>query len=80
MAEVNEVKSKLALRGVPVDFGSLSAALLVPEDLPPARLTAQDMPDYGAKMMVNPFSKLGKKKKKKKKKLKRKGKGKGKRA
>lgn len=76
MAEMNEVKSKLALRGVPVDFGSLSAALLVPEDLPPARLTAQDMPDYGAKMMVNPFSKLGKKKKKKKKKLKRKGKGK----
>lgn len=77
MAEINEVKSKLALRGVAVDFGSLSAALLVPEDLPPARLTAQSMPDYGAKMMIDPFSKLGKKKKKKKK-LKRKGKGKGK--
>lgn len=77
MAELNEVKSKLALRGVAVDFGSLSAALLVPEDLPPARLTAQNMPDYGAKMMIDPFSKLGKKKKKKKK-LKRKGKGKGK--
>lgn len=76
MAEINEVKSKLALRGVPMAFNSLSAALLVPEDLPPERLTAHDMPDYGAKMMVNPFSKLGKKKKKKKKKLKRKGKGK----
>ena len=76
MEEVNDVKSKLALRGIAVDFGCLSAALLVPEDLPPERLTALNMPDSGARLMVNPLLKLGKKKKKKKKgkKLKRKGK------
>jgi hypothetical protein len=77
LEEINEVKSRLAKHGVTCAFESLSAALLVPEDLPPAKLNLADLPDSGARLMVNPFIKLGKKKKKKKgKKLKKGKKGK----
>lgn len=72
LEEIAEIKNKLAKHGLPCRLDNLAAALLVPEDLPLSRLTAENLPPDGARLMSNPFSKLMKKKKKKKKGKKRK--------
>ena len=66
LEEIAEVKNKLARQGIPCKYENLAAALLVPEDLPPSKLTAENLPPDGARLMSNPFIKLKKKKKKKK--------------
>jgi hypothetical protein len=68
LEEINEVKKQLAKKNIPCSIDTLKYGLLMPEDLPCESLTYLTLPAPGAGLLVNPFTKLGKKGKKKGKK------------
>ncbi len=70
--EINRLKQHLASEEIPCSALSLERAILVPEDFPAFRMTAQNFLTPGSRLFVNPFA-AGKRKKKK-------GKGKAKKA
>eukprot|EP01022_Parablepharisma_sp_SALTPOND_P002265 TRINITY_DN1092_c0_g1_i1.p1 TRINITY_DN1092_c0_g1~~TRINITY_DN1092_c0_g1_i1.p1 ORF type:complete len:652 (+),score=72.85 TRINITY_DN1092_c0_g1_i1:107-2062(+) len=72
MKEINSMKEHLAKEEVPCSIVALQRAVLMPEDYPAFRMTAENFLQPGSRLIVNPFAK----KKKKKKGKKKKGKGK----
>jgi hypothetical protein len=73
LKEIQKLKEHLAKAEIPCSMVTLQRALLIPEDYPTMRMTAQNFLQPGSRLIVNPFAK-----KKKKKKSKKGGKGKGK--
>ena len=67
MAEIMQIKEKLAGNGVHVSMGVLQRAIMIPE-LEQCKPSEKQYPDAGAMLMANPFPKPKKKKKGKKKK------------
>jgi len=55
LQEVAEAKQKLVKLGEVCAYAKLATALLVPEDLPLAKLTPESLPKDGARLMRNPF-------------------------
>jgi len=64
--EINNIKEHLAKDEIPCSIVSLQRAILVPEDYPAFRMTAQNFMQPGSRLIVNPFAKKKKKKGKKK--------------
>ena len=67
MKEINTIKEYLAKEEVPCPIAALQRAILVPEDYPVLKMTAENFIQPGNRLIVNPFAKKKKKKGKKKK-------------
>lgn len=65
VAEVQDVKRKFALTGLPCTYRTLTTALVEPRTLVSSLLTAASLPRGDERLLINPFLDLGQKRKKK---------------
>jgi len=65
--EINRIKEHLAKEDIPCSVVALQRAILIPEDYPAFRMTAENFAKPGCRLIVNPYAKKKKKGKKKKK-------------
>jgi hypothetical protein len=60
--EINRIKDRLAKEGIPCSSTVLDHAILIPEDYPAMRMTAEHFLPPGSRLLVNPFARLPHKK------------------
>jgi len=65
VAEVQDIKRKFALTGMPCTYRTLTTALVEPRTLVSSLLTPASLPRGDERLLVNPFLDLGQKRKKK---------------